>query len=64
MVTAMWGEDRGHAVAEAAVTEAETVARKYGVQGTPAWLLAQRLIAGLRPAAEFERLAEHIMQLP
>jgi predicted DsbA family dithiol-disulfide isomerase len=50
--------------AEAAVTEAETIARKYGVQGTPAWLLAQRLITGLRPAAEFERLAEHAMQLP
>jgi hypothetical protein len=31
---------------------------KYGVQGTPAWLLGERLIAGLRPAAEFERLAE------
>lgn len=50
--------------AEAAVTEAETIARKYGVQGTPAWLLAQRLITGLYPAAEFERLAEHVMQLP
>lgn len=50
--------------AEAAVTEAETIARKYGVQGTPAWLLAQQLITGLRPAAEFERLAEHAMQLP
>ncbi len=50
--------------AKAAVTEAETIARKYGVQGTPAWLLAQRLITGLRPAAEFERLAEHAMQLP
>ena len=50
--------------AEAAVTEAETIARRYGVQGTPAWLLAQRLITGLRPAAEFERLAEHAMQLP
>jgi predicted DsbA family dithiol-disulfide isomerase len=42
----------------AAVTEAEMTGRKYGVQGTPAWLLGERLIAGLRPAAEFERLAE------
>lgn len=50
--------------AEAAVTEAETIALKYGVQGTPAWLLAQRLITGLCPAAEFERLAEHAVQLP
>ena len=54
----------GDGTAEAAVTEAESIARKYGVQGTPAWLLAQRLITGLRPAAEFERLAEHAMQLP
>ena len=50
--------------AAAAVTEAEMIGRKYGVQGTPAWLLGQRLITGLRPAAEFERLAEGAMQLP
>jgi predicted DsbA family dithiol-disulfide isomerase len=31
----------------AAVMEAEMIGREYGVQGTPAWLLAQRLIAGL-----------------
>jgi len=49
--------------AVAAVTETEMTGRKYGVQGTPAWLLGERLIAGLRPAAEFERLAEHAMQL-
>jgi predicted DsbA family dithiol-disulfide isomerase len=36
----------------AAVTEAEMIGRKYGVRGTPAWLLAQGLITGLRPAAE------------
>ena len=44
--------------AAAAVTEAEMIGRKYGVQGTPAWLVGERLITGLRPAAEFERLAE------
>ena len=44
--------------AAAAVTEAEMIGRKYGVQGTPAWLLGERLITGLRPAAEFERLVE------
>src|SRR5262249_50192334 len=33
--------------AAAAVMEAEMTARKYGVQGTPAWLLGERLIAGL-----------------
>jgi nicotinamidase-related amidase len=49
--------------ASAAVREAEMSGRKYGVHGTPAWLLAQRLIEGLRPAAEFEPLAEHAIQL-
>src|SRR5262245_56879306 len=44
--------------AAAAVAEAEMIGRKYGVQGTPAWLLGERLITGLRPAAEFERLVE------
>jgi predicted DsbA family dithiol-disulfide isomerase len=50
--------------AEAAVTEAEIVGRNYGVHGTPAWLVAKRLIAGLLPASEFERLAEAVPQLP
>jgi len=44
--------------ADAAVAEAETIGLKYGVQGTPAWLLPQSMITGLRPALEFERLAE------
>jgi predicted DsbA family dithiol-disulfide isomerase len=46
----------------AAVSNAETIGHKYGVQGTPAWLIAQRLISGLLPAAEFDRLAEVAMQ--
>jgi predicted DsbA family dithiol-disulfide isomerase len=46
------------------VTETELIGRKYGVQGTPAWLLHQRLIAGLRPTPEFERLAEDTLQVP
>lgn len=50
--------------AEAAVTEAEMIGHEHGVQGTPAWLLAGRLIAGLLPATEFERLAEIAKQLP
>ena len=50
--------------AAAAVREAETIGHKYGVQGTPAWLLAQGLIEGLRPAAEFERLVEYTMKMP
>ena len=49
--------------AEAAVVEAEAIGRKHGVQGTPAWLLPQGLITGLRPAAEFEHLAEQVMSL-
>jgi predicted DsbA family dithiol-disulfide isomerase len=49
--------------AVAAVTEAEMLGRAYGVQGTPAWLVDQRLITGLRPAVEFERLAEHALLL-
>ena len=50
--------------AAAAVRQAETIGRRHGVQGTPTWLLGQRLIPGLLPAAEFERLAEYVMQLP
>jgi predicted DsbA family dithiol-disulfide isomerase len=46
-----------------AVTEAETLGRRYGVEGTPAWLLAQRLISGLLPASDFERLVEVTEQL-
>jgi predicted DsbA family dithiol-disulfide isomerase len=49
--------------ATAAVTEAEKIGRKHSVQGTPAWLLDQQLIMGLRPAAEFERLAEQAMHV-
>jgi predicted DsbA family dithiol-disulfide isomerase len=49
--------------ADAAVAVAETVGRKYGVQGTPAWLLPQGMITGLRPALEFERLAEDAVRL-
>src|SRR5215470_10511104 len=48
--------------AAAAVLEAEKMARKHGVQGTPAWLLGERLISGLRPAAEFERLVAYALQ--
>ena len=46
-----------------AVAAAETITRKYAVQGTPAWLFAQGLIMGLRPAADFERLATEARRL-
>jgi predicted DsbA family dithiol-disulfide isomerase len=45
-----------------AVTVAETIGRGHGVRGTPAWLLNGSLMTGLRPAAEFERLAENATQ--
>jgi 2-hydroxychromene-2-carboxylate isomerase len=41
-----------------AVKESEMLGRSHGVHGTPAWYLAQRLISGLLPASDFERLAE------
>ena len=46
-----------------AVKESEVMGRRYGVRGTPAWLIGQRLISGLLPAREFERLAEMATQL-
>lgn len=46
-----------------AVKGAESLGRQYGVQGTPAWFLAKRLISGLLPASDFERLAEAAEQL-
>jgi len=53
----------GDGSAEESVTEAEMIGRRHSVHGTPAWLLGHRLIAGLRPAAEFERLAAYALQL-
>ena len=43
--------------------ESEALGRRYGVGGTPAWLIAQKLISGLLPAGEFDRLAKEAMQL-
>jgi predicted DsbA family dithiol-disulfide isomerase len=42
------------------VTEGEEIGHQYGVHGTPAWLLNQRLISGLRSADDFERLAQQV----
>jgi predicted DsbA family dithiol-disulfide isomerase len=50
--------------AEAVLVEAEALGRKYGIGGTPAWLLPQGLISGLRSAADFERLAEQASAAP
>jgi predicted DsbA family dithiol-disulfide isomerase len=46
------------------VTESEELGQRYGVQGTPAWLLNNQLILGLRSAAEFELLAEEVVKAP
>lgn len=43
--------------AYAAVDQAERAADECGVYGTPAWLFGARLVSGLLPVPEFERLA-------
>jgi predicted DsbA family dithiol-disulfide isomerase len=43
--------------------ESGSLGRQYGVQGTPAWFLAERLISGLLPASDFERIANAAEQL-
>jgi len=45
-----------------AVKEAEAIGRRYGVRGTPAWFIGNRLVSGLVPAQEFEHLAELAME--
>jgi predicted DsbA family dithiol-disulfide isomerase len=45
-----------------AVSESEILGRKHGAHGTPAWLLGDHLISGLRSAAELERLAQNARQ--
>jgi len=44
--------------AVAAVSQAEWVGRKLGVDGTPASLVDGRLMIGLRPAEDFDRLGQ------
>ena len=39
-----------------AVEQSEQMARAYGVHGTPAWLVAGRLISGLLPVESFEQM--------
>jgi len=45
---------------EEVASETETQGRSHGLAGAPAWLLDGRLIAGLRPAADIERLADRV----
>ena len=42
--------------ADALVGQSEALGRRLGVQGTPAWLVAGRLIPGLYPREQFETL--------
>ena len=46
-----------------AIKDAEALGHRHGVRGTPAWLVAQRLISGLLPSSDFEQLAEAVEQL-
>jgi predicted DsbA family dithiol-disulfide isomerase len=46
-----------------ALQESESLGRRYGVNGTPAWFLAERLISGLLPASDFEHIAQAAEQL-
>jgi predicted DsbA family dithiol-disulfide isomerase len=46
--------------AYALVDQSEALGRRLGVQGTPAWLVAGRLIPGLYPSEQFERLLESL----
>lgn len=41
-----------------AVEDSEELARSLGASGTPAWLINDELIVGLRPAVEFTAFAE------
>jgi predicted DsbA family dithiol-disulfide isomerase len=42
--------------AKRAVHESETLAHRFGIGGTPAWLVRGRIISGLVPTADFESL--------
>ena len=46
--------------AEALVDQSEALGRRLGVQGTPAWLVAGRLIPGLYPREQFETLLQSL----
>jgi predicted DsbA family dithiol-disulfide isomerase len=49
--------------ADRLVTEAQALGEHVGVSGTPAWLIAGRLVVGLRPVEDFERLADAAARL-
>ncbi|HVQ98606.1 MAG TPA: DsbA family protein [Mycobacterium sp.] len=47
--------------AYAGVSQAERAGRWHGVEGTPAWLLDGRLVTGLQPVSEFQRVARNVL---
>ncbi|KOX01612.1 MULTISPECIES: DsbA family oxidoreductase [unclassified Streptomyces] len=47
--------------ARSALARAEALGRGAGVHATPSWLIAGRLVSGLRPVSEFERLADEVL---
>ncbi|ESY94345.1 hypothetical protein X738_24545 [Mesorhizobium sp. LNHC209A00] len=56
-ITAMHAAlDNGSAFA--LVDQSEALGTRLGVRGTPAWFVSDRLIAGLYPREQFERLAQ------
>jgi len=44
------------------LAEAESVGTRFGVRATPTWLIAGEMVAGLRPDAEFEALAQQAIR--
>jgi predicted DsbA family dithiol-disulfide isomerase len=48
--------------ADALLEHSERVGRKNGVDGTPSWLVAGRLVPGLSERADFEHLAQSVLQ--
>lgn len=56
-ITAMHAAlDNGNA--HALVDQSETLGKRLGVHGTPAWFVSGRLIPGLYPREQFEQLAQ------
>ncbi|EWM11059.1 DsbA family protein [Kutzneria sp. 744] len=42
------------------LAESELAASEAGVRATPSWLIGGRLVSGLLPAAEFDRIAQNL----
>jgi predicted DsbA family dithiol-disulfide isomerase len=50
--------------ASQAVAECESLARRSGVRGTPAWLIQGRLVEGFQPISVFERAVQLTSGIP